>query len=109
MSVITVTNEEQLNAILSENENVVLDFYATWCGPCKQLSPVLDEISSEQSNVKICKINVEDESVAEIVSSRGIRSIPTLEYYKGGKVIHTAKGFLPKNQLLSEMSLKFGL
>ena len=108
-NVITITSETQLNGILAQNQNVVLDFYANWCGPCKQLAPVLDEISTGTTNVVICKISVDDENVASLATSRDIRSIPTLEYYQNNNKIHTTKGYLAKAQLLSEFSEKVGL
>jgi len=107
-NVITITGETQLNTILSENSNVVLDFYASWCGPCKQLAPVLDEVSTENSNVVICKISVDDETISSLATSRGIRSIPTLEYYKNNSKIHTTKGYMNKTQLNAELSDQFG-
>ena len=108
-NVITITSETQLNGILAQNQNVVLDFYANWCGPCKQLAPVLDEVSLESTGVTICKISVDDDTVANLATSRGIRSIPTLEYYQNNTKIHTTKGFLAKNQLLAEFSEQFNL
>jgi thioredoxin 1 len=106
-NVITITSESQLNTILSENANVVLDFYATWCGPCKQLAPVLDDVSTERTDVKICKISVEDETTVHLATSRDVRSIPTLEYYKNNSKVKTTKGFMNKSQLLAEFTEQF--
>jgi thioredoxin 1 len=102
--VIEITNPEQLNTILKENNNVMIDFFAEWCGPCKQLSPVLDSISEEFGGV-ICKINVDDNN--DIAQENGIRSIPTVVYFKNGTKVKQTQGFLPKNQLLKQMSEVF--
>ena len=102
--VIEITNPEQLNTILKENNNVMIDFFAEWCTPCKQLSPVLDSISEEFVGV-ICKINVDDNN--DIAQENGIRSIPTVVYFKNGTKVKQTQGFLPKNQLLKQMSEVF--
>lgn len=106
-NVITVTSEEQLHQVLTQNNKVLLDYYATWCGPCKQLAPVLDEVSTEVSNVVICKMCIDDEKLGKFAYANGVRSIPTLEYYKNGSKTHQSKGFLTKNQLLTEIDTHF--
>lgn len=76
----------------------LVDFWAEWCGPCRQLSPIIDEVSKEmEGKVKICKLNV-DES-PEIASAYGIRSIPTLILFQNGRQISTKIGSLPKSTL----------
>ena len=86
-------NEEVLNA----KGVVVVDFFATWCGPCKMLAPVLDEVQDEINNVKIVKIDI-DEKAYEY----GVKNIPTIKIFKNGEEITTNVGFVPKN-LLKEM------
>ena len=77
---IQIENKEHLEQILSENSAVVMDFYADWCGPCKQLMPILEQVSQEQKDVVFCKINVDQNE--ELSRAYGVRSIPTLKYVK---------------------------
>jgi thioredoxin 1 len=102
--VIEITTPEQLNTILKENSNVMVDFFAEWCSPCKQLSPVLDSVSNDFDGV-ICKVNVD--SNTEIAQDNGIRSIPTVMYFKDGAKVKQTQGFQPKSQLLMQMSEVF--
>ncbi len=77
----------------------LVDFYADWCGPCKQIAPLVEEIANEMSDkIKVCKINIDDNP--ETPSKFGIRSIPTLMIFQGGKVIATKMGSLPKSALV---------
>lgn len=86
-------NEEVLNA----QGVVVVDFFATWCAPCKMLAPVLEEVSSEMSDVKVFKIDV-DES-PETATKYGVQSIPTIKIFKDGAEVETKVGFMPKEVL----------
>lgn len=86
-------NEEVLNA----QGVVVVDFFATWCAPCKMLAPVLEEVSSEMSEVKVLKIDV-DES-PETATKYGVQSIPTIKIFKDGAEVETKVGFMPKEVL----------
>jgi thioredoxin 1 len=97
-NVIVIENETQLNKIISENENVIVDFFAEWCGPCKMLSPVLDDVSTEMENVVVCKVNVDENS--DLASENNIRGIPTVLYYKSGDKVASKSGYLPKNQFI---------
>ena len=94
---------KNVNSSEFENEikdNVVfVDFFATWCGPCKMLSPVVDEVSNEISDVKFLKVDVDDNG--EIASKYGIMSIPTLIMFKEGKIINKHTGLLSKSDLIS--------
>ena len=82
-----------------ENSGVSLvDFYASWCGPCKMLSPIIEEIAEERSDVAVGKINI-DESV-DLASQYGVVSIPTLIVFKDGKEIKRQVGFMPKDDIL---------
>ena len=94
---IQINSKEQLEQILSENNAVVLDFFAEWCGPCKQLMPTLEKVSEEQKDVVFCKINVDENS--ELANSYGIRSIPTLKYVKNNEVIQTTLGNQPVSEI----------
>jgi thioredoxin len=105
-NVIEITSKEQLESVIANNSAVIIDFYAAWCEPCKQLSPVLDTISADKTNVKICKVNVEDNS--DISSKYDIRSIPTMVYYHNqSKSGLPTKGFLTQNQINSEIETRF--
>lgn len=76
---------------------VVIDFWASWCGPCKMQGPVIDELSEEDKNIKFCKLNVDENQAT--ASSLGIMSIPTLLVKKDGKIVDQIVGYHPKEQL----------
>lgn len=97
MKIINDTNFKQ--EVLEEKGLVLVDFFATWCGPCKMLAPILEELSNELSDVKIVKVDV-DES-PETASVYGIQSIPTMKVFKDGKDMQTVVGFLPKDQIIA--------
>ena len=96
-NIIEIENKGELTSVLEGNENVIIDFYATWCMPCKQLSPVLDVISNENPNVKICKVNVDNNSALTI--EYNISSIPAIFFMKGGNRVYKTKGFLSKGEI----------
>jgi thioredoxin 1 len=95
---IQIENKQQLEQILSENSAVVLDFYAEWCGPCKQLLPIVERVSQEQQDVVYCKINVDGNG--ELASQYGVRSIPALKYIKDGEVVKTTLGSRPMTEIV---------
>lgn len=78
---------------------VLVDFFATWCGPCKMLSPVLEEVENERSEVTIAKVDIDDN--IEIAKSFGVMSVPTLILFKNGEVIDKKIGYMPKEKLTS--------
>ena len=94
MSVITITKENFEAEVLNSDKPVLLDFWASWCGPCRMVSPVVDEIASERTDVKVGKINVDEQR--ELADRFGIMSIPTLTVMNGGKVVNQAVGVRPK-------------
>lgn len=95
MAIIIGNEKEFENQI--QGEAVLVDFYATWCGPCKMLSPVLEELAEERSNIKIIKIDVDqNESLAK---QYRVMSVPTLFLFKDGKQVAMNSGFLPKPQI----------
>ncbi|MGL4873458.1 MAG: thioredoxin [Clostridium sp.] len=100
MTIINDTNFKQ--EVLEEKGLVLVDFFATWCGPCKMLAPILEELSNELKDVKIVKVDV-DES-PETASTFGIQSIPTMKVFKDGKDMQTVVGFLPKDQIISAIN-----
>ncbi|MCB1562638.1 MAG: thioredoxin [Alphaproteobacteria bacterium] len=98
MSSVAVNDEKFESEVLQADLPVLVDFWAEWCGPCKALSPLVDELASELSGkVKVVKVNI-DES-PEAPSKYGVRGIPTLMLFKGGKVVDTRVGGMPKSQL----------
>lgn len=101
---IQIENKEHLEQILSENSAVVMDFYADWCGPCKQLIPILEKIIEDEKykDVVFCKINVDQNE--ELSRSYGVRSIPTLKYIKKGEVIKTTLGVQPIKLITESIS-----
>ena len=97
MSTIAVT-DETFDAEVLKSENLVLvDFWAQWCGPCKQLGPVLEELSNENEGVKIVKMDIDENP--EAPTKYGVRSIPTMLLVKGGEVVSTKMGNKPKAEL----------
>ncbi len=98
MSVITVNKENFQKEIMESDRTVLVDFWASWCGPCRMVSPIVDEIADEHPEIKVCKINVDEE--AELASQFGVMSIPSLFVIKDGKVTNQSVGALPKNQIL---------
>ena len=98
MSVTTVT-KENFKAFTQSEKPVLLDFWASWCGPCRMVSPIVDEIAAERSDIKVCKINVDEQP--ELAARFGVMSIPTLVVMKNGKVINQAVGARPKAQILA--------
>lgn len=94
----TFTNSNFEREVLQSNEPVLVDFYASWCGPCKMMSPVIDRLAEEYAGkVKIGKLDVEEQ--AQIASKFGVRSIPTLLLIKNGKVVDRIVGAVPKDYL----------
>ena len=96
-----VTNKE-FNEIISSENITLIDFYADWCGPCKALSPIIDEIADEATNVTVGKVNVDTER--DLALKYNVRSIPTMVIFKGGKEIERMVGFLPKEEILAKIN-----
>ncbi|MDE6472800.1 MAG: thioredoxin [Ureaplasma sp.] len=97
-----IKNLEILKEKLMEDKITVVDFYATWCGPCKMLIPVIDELEKEVSDVNFLKVNVDDFN--ELASQFGVLSVPTLVFIKDGKEVNRTVGFKSKNDLLNILS-----
>ena len=98
MSVIKINKENFASEVLNSNKPVLLDFYADWCGPCRMVSPLVDEIAEENPQYVVGKINVDNEP--ELAQAFGVMSIPTLVVMKNGKIINQTVGARPKEQIL---------
>ena len=98
MSTIKITKNNFADEVINSEKPVLLDFWAAWCGPCRMVAPVLDEIASERSDLKVGKINVDEEN--ELAEKFGVMSIPTLVAIKNGKIVRQAVGVRPKEQIL---------
>ncbi len=99
MSVVTITKDNFNKEVMESDKPVLLDFWASWCGPCRMVSPVVDEIAREKDDIKVGKVNVDEQR--ELASAFNIMSIPTLVVMKNGKVVNSAMGARPKKQILS--------
>lgn len=98
MSVIAVNKNNFEQEVLQSHKPVLMDFWATWCGPCRMVAPLIDEIAEEREDIKVVKVNVDEES--ELAAKFGITSIPTLIVMKDGKIANQTVGARPKADIL---------
>ena len=103
MASIAITKENFKSEVLESDKPVLVDFWASWCGPCKMMGPVVEEISNERSDIKVCKINVVDES--ELAEEYGIMCIPAFFRFDDGKPSAQAVGGQSKESLLQALNL----
>lgn len=102
MNTIKITSDNFEQEVLNSNKPVLLDFWAAWCGPCRMISPIVDEIAREVTDTKVGKINIDEQP--ELASAFGIMSIPTLAVIKNGKVINKMVGVKPKASILKMLA-----
>ena len=98
MSAMNINRENFSQEVLNADKPVLLDFWAPWCGPCRMVLPIVEEIAKENEHIKVCKINVDEQP--ELAARFGIASIPTLVVMKNGKVVSKALGARPKRAIL---------
>lgn len=99
MAVMVINKENFQNEVLNSDKPVLLDFYADWCGPCRMVGPIVEEIAGERSDIKVGKINVDEQS--ELAAQYGVMSIPMLAVIKNGEVVNRSVGARPKEQILA--------
>ena len=99
MAVITITKENFQSEVVQSDKPVLLYFWATWCGPCRMVSPIVDQIADERSDIKVGKINVDEQP--ELAQQFRIISIPTLVVMKDGQIANKAVGAMPKEEILA--------
>ena len=99
MAALKITKENFHTEVLEAKETVLVDFWASWCGPCKMIGPIIDQIADERSDIKVGKINVDEEP--ELATQFKVMSIPTLLVFKDGKVVNQSLGAKPKAAILA--------
>ena len=99
MSVVTITKENFQKEVVESEKRVLLDFWASWCGPCRMLSPIVDEIAEERTDIKVGKVNVDEQQ--DLAATFNVMSIPTLIVLDKGQVVNQSVGVRPKKQILT--------
>ena len=97
MAIVTITKDNFEKEVIGSNQTVLVDFWATWCGPCKMIAPIVEEIAASRPDVKVCKIDVDNEP--ELAIRFKIMSIPTLRVFKNGEITDKAIGLRSKDQI----------
>ncbi len=99
MEIKTLTSENFETEVLKESKTVLVDFWASWCGPCRMLSPVVDQIAEERKDIKVCKVNIDEQP--ELAQKFNVMSIPTLLVFRDGKQVNSSVGVRPKQDILN--------
>ena len=99
MEILHITKENFQTEVMESDKTVLLDFWASWCGPCRMIAPVLEEVAQEREDVKVCKVDVDKEP--ELAQQFQIMSIPTLIVMEQGRIVNKALGAMPKNSVLA--------
>ncbi len=100
---VSVTDANFNDEVLKADKPVLVDFWAEWCGPCKMVGPVVEEIATENDSIKVCKLDVDNNQ--STASTYSVMSIPTLILFEDGKVKNKVTGYMPKAQLLSKLGI----
>jgi len=99
MSVITITKDNFQAEVLDSPKTVLLDFWASWCGPCRMVSPIVDEIAKERADIAVGKVNVDEQP--ELAAKFSVASIPTLVVLREGRIVRQSVGAMPKDRILA--------
>ena len=99
MKVLHINKDNFHKEVLCSDKPVLLDFFASWCGPCKMVAPILDEIAEEREDIKVCKVDIDRQP--ELASRYRVMSVPTLMVLKDGKIVEQSIGARPKHQILA--------
>jgi thioredoxin 1 len=103
MAVVNATNSNFRTEILESDVTVLVDFWAPWCGPCRMVSPIVDEIAEETPSIKVCKVNIDEQPA--LATQFGVMSIPTLMVFRGGEIVGKAVGARNKEFILKMLKV----